>query len=122
METNKKPLPENYNQVKNDIVINLLNTRKSIKEGELNSNFGWIKSFMYNLSRNGWTRFHIYTLISDTIENTSKLNEDIITDLIEYETALIGFCAPECIIRLANDPNDINDLNNYVGSGIWKEL
>ncbi|QHT70705.1 hypothetical protein GXP67_30680 [Rhodocytophaga rosea] len=121
METNNKTLPENYNQIKQDMVLHLLNTERSIEEGESNSIFGWLKSFMYHLSSNGWTRFHIYTLILDTIENTSKLDEDIITDLIEYETALTGFCAPECTIRLANDPDDINDLNNYVGSGIWKE-
>jgi hypothetical protein len=80
----------------------------------------WFENYILKLSKKGWKRKDIHDLIDD-IFKSNQLDENILDELYEFETALIGNCAPECIIRLEGDPEDISDLTAYVRSGKWKD-
>lgn len=67
----------------------------------------------------GWSRNKIYILVMDLLNNYD-LEEGITDQIYEFLTILIGDTAPASIFRLKGDPENDNDLANYVRSYIWR--
>jgi hypothetical protein len=114
MKKQKEILPPDYTRVR-QTVLDTIAQHQAQKKPEV---YSWFHQYMYDLSGSGWTRGDIYVLIHDVWE--SPMDEEHETDLLEYEMGITGFCAAECVTRLQGDPEGVEALATYVGTGEWK--
>lgn len=68
-----------------------------------------------------WTRSDVHRLVRDILDRRPSLFSERTTDeLGEFESALIGHCAPECILRFPGDPSDQRQLVAHVRGNHWR--
>ena len=83
--------------------------------GRLVSERGWNRKGIYELTGNVLTRAYNDPAAADHI----ALPPEVIDQLDNYETGLNGDCAAQSIRRFAGEPEDLEELANYVRSGRW---
>lgn len=64
----------------------------------------------------GWTRRDVYLLVHDACMSVHGGVGDL---LAEVETAIIGYCSPNCIFRFPGDPVDGGEFVKFVRSKNW---
>ncbi|MDJ1504314.1 hypothetical protein [Xanthocytophaga agilis] len=107
-------LPTDFLEVKQHVLQHIYQCSLS-NEKQI---YGWFGEYIYKLSTQGWSRWDIYRLMHDLLEE--PMDEAYETDINELETSLVGNCSSECIIRLYGDPKSTELLKSYVGSGQWR--
>lgn len=75
--------------------------------------------FINEKVEDGWDRNRIFLMV-EALLNHHNLEENIADAIYEFKTSLIGDAAPASIFRFKGDPENDNDLANYVRSFTWR--
>ncbi|RYE19352.1 MAG: hypothetical protein EOP51_20075, partial [Sphingobacteriales bacterium] len=92
-------LPENYNDVKEQIVNEI---GQQIARGQPGDSIDTIVvKFIAGLKDIGWRRKDVYFLVHDLLKNYRELYEDFDTILLEEESGLIGYIDASGIVKFS---------------------
>ena len=81
-----------------------------------------VSSFFSELIDGGANRELIYRIAFGLTEQFADEMDSELYDLVrDYETTVSGRCAPSSIVKNPCDPDDQNELAEYVRSGKWTD-
>jgi hypothetical protein len=106
-----------------DIILNDIINELSLQKCSDIEKWQWFHAYIYELSKNNWTREAIFLLNRELIAIFYKQKkENVVMELGEFETSLIGDCHKNSIFRLYNDIEDDNDLTFVVRGIEWSRI
>lgn len=111
---------QEYKKIADQVYSEL--SKLDTKDKDLNINLeAIVGGKISNLIKNNWTRKEAHSLLKDLINR--NLTNDIENYLWNVETAIIGYCDANSVIRFNDDPKGLDDdkLRKYVLEESWKE-
>ena len=94
--------------------------RKTMIEHAVEFSWKAFNEFVMDLASRGWTRRDVYELTLEILNDQElQLAERSRDELLDFEGSLRGDCAPECIPRFPNDPEDVEELARVARSKDW---
>jgi hypothetical protein len=68
----------------------------------------------------GWTRRDVHAVVWDVFDRAEGLSERTLDALGEFDTALVGWCSADMIVRFPGDPEGVAELTAHVRGGRWR--
>lgn len=101
------------------ILLNIINSWNNINENNIQNELRMLQDFVKELLKKKWDRKGVYLLLQEVLES-EKISEEAEIVIWDFETALTGSVAPECIYRFPDENNmNLEELVAYVRSKKW---
>jgi len=87
------------------------------KNENISISYEEIMLFFFN---HGWSRFMMFKECILLFQSNSYTESEL-DNLIEFYVDIIGNCLVGEMIKLPNEPQDLNEFNYYIRNELWKK-